>query len=173
MSPLWKEILWRQFGAAIDTLQNAIDACPEELWQARLWRESEVPLVFVEFWYSAYHTIFYLDYDFSESAEEFTPTPPFTHTAHDMYEVLPERVYTKQELLTYLEHARTKCQAKIESLADVNEPQRIRKNHPIKTVAELILYELRHVQEHAAQLNMLLGQKKDSAPGWVRQAAVR
>ena len=31
MSPLWKEILWRQFGAAIETLENALIACPEEL----------------------------------------------------------------------------------------------------------------------------------------------
>ena len=51
MSPLWREILWRQFGAAIDTLQNAIDACPEELWQARLWYESDLQPEFVEFWY--------------------------------------------------------------------------------------------------------------------------
>jgi uncharacterized damage-inducible protein DinB len=40
------------------------------------------------------------------------------------------------------------------------------------TVAELLLYTMRHVQEHAAQLNMLLGQKTGSTPGWVGQVAV-
>jgi len=32
-----------------------------------------------------------------------------------------------------------------------------------------LLYTMRHVQEHAAELNMLLGQKTGSAPGWVGQ----
>ena len=173
MSPLWKEILWHQFGAAIETLQNALNACPEELWRARLWRASEVQVEFTEFWYVAFHAIFWLDYYCSESAEEFTAPHPFTLSELEMDGVLPERVYTKQELLTYLEYARAKCCAKIESLADTNEPQRVRKNWRVKTVAELLLYNMRHVQEHAAHLNMLLGQKTDSAPGWVGQASIR
>jgi len=36
--------------------------------------------------------------------------------------------------------------------------------------AELLLYNMRHVQHHAAQLNLILRQKVDSAPGWVAQA---
>ena len=32
---------------------------------------------------------------------------------------------------------------------------------------ELLLYNMRHVQHHAAQLNMLLRQATDSAPDWV------
>jgi hypothetical protein len=28
---------------------------------------------------------------------------------------------------------------------------------------------MRHVQEHAAHLSMLLGQQSDAAPGWVGQ----
>jgi hypothetical protein len=172
MSPLWKEILWHQFGAAIETLQNALNACTEELWQARLWREAEVQPEFVEFWYIAYHAIFWLDYYCSESADGFTVPPPFTLSEFESG-MLPQRVYTKQELQTYLEYARTKCHARIESLADENEPQRVRTNWRVKTLAELLLYNMRHVQEHAAQLNMLLGQNTDSAPGWVGQVTIR
>jgi DinB superfamily len=172
MSPLWKEILWHQFGAAIETLENVLNACPEELWQARLWREQEVQPEFTEFWYVAYHVIFWLDYYSSESASEFTVPPPFTLSELEMDGVLPERVYTKQELQAYLEYARAKCRAKIESLADENEPQRVRNNWRVKTVAELLLYSMRHVQEHAAHLSMLLGQKTDSAPGWVSQVTI-
>jgi len=172
MNPFWNEILWHQFGAAIETLENALNACPEELWQARLWREAGTPPEFVEFWYIAYHTIFWLDYYCSESADGFTVPPPFTLSELEMG-AEPERVYTKQELQTYLETARAKCQAKIEGLADENELQRVRNNWRIKTVAELLLYNMRHVQEHAAQLSMLLGQKTDSAPGWVGQVAIR
>jgi uncharacterized damage-inducible protein DinB len=32
---------------------------------------------------------------------------------------------------------------------------------------ELLLYNMRHVQHHAAQLNMLLRQTTNSAPRWV------
>jgi hypothetical protein len=173
MSLLWKEILWHQFGAAIETLQNALNACPEELWQARLWRGSEGHSEFTEFWYVAFHTIFWLDYYCSESADGFTAPPPFTLSELEMDGMLPERVYTKEELQTYLEYARAKSRAKIESLADENEPQRVRNNWRVKTVAELLLYNMRHIQEHAAHLNMLLGQKTDSAPGWVGQVTIR
>lgn len=38
------------------------------------------------------------------------------------------------------------------------------------TRAELLLYDLRHVQHHAAQLNPILRQAVDAAPGWVARA---
>lgn len=173
MNPFWKETLWYQFGAAIETLQNALTVCPDELWQIHLWREPNGRPEFTEFWYVAYHAIFWLDYYCSESAEEFTPPPPFTTSEFDMDGAVPERVYTKQELLTYLEYASAKCHAKIESINVETEPQRVRENWRVKTVVELMLYTMRHVQEHAAHLSMLLGQKTDSAPGWVGQVTIR
>ena len=33
--------------------------------------------------------------------------------------------------------------------------------------AEVVIYNLRHVQHHVAQLNLLLRQRIDSAPQWV------
>jgi hypothetical protein len=173
MDDTWKTIVWHQFGAAIETLENALNACPQELWQARLWDEPVLRPEFAEFWYIAYHTVFWLDYYCSDSAEGFRVPAPFTVSELEMDAVLPDRLYTKQELQTYLEYARAKCRAKIESLADENEPQQVRENWRVKTVAELLLYNMRHVQEHAAQLSMLLGQKTGSAPGWVGQVAVR
>jgi hypothetical protein len=38
------------------------------------------------------------------------------------------------------------------------------------TFAALLLYNMRHVQEHAAQLSMLLGQKTGWSPGWITGA---
>ena len=35
---------------------------------------------------------------------------------------------------------------------------------------EVVLYHLRHVQHHAAQLNLLLRQSVEDAPLWVRRA---
>jgi len=72
MNALWKNIVWRQFGAAIDTLENAILACPDDLWADRSKRH--------EFWYMAYHTLFWLDFYLSETAEDFAPPAPFSGT---------------------------------------------------------------------------------------------
>jgi hypothetical protein len=163
----WNKIIWNQFGAAIDMLDNAIEACPDDIWQARLF--SDKPAEFAEFWYVAYHALFWLDFYLSESAEDFKPPTPFTLSEFDGG-LLPERVYTKDELRGYLMYGRTKCHTRLKELTDTVTPQRVRPNWRIESVAELHLYNLRHVQEHAAQLNLFLGQKTGSAPGWVGKA---
>jgi hypothetical protein len=157
-----RQALWGQFGAAIAMLENAMVACPDGLWGDR----SKQP----EFWYLAYHTLFFLDFYLADSPEGFAPPPPFTLDELDPAGVLPERVYTKQELLAYLAHGRAKCRAFIEGLTDeaARAPQRFR---PFEgSVLELLYYNLRHVQHHAAQLNLILRQQTDSAPRWVSQA---
>lgn len=94
MDSEWKEIIWQQFCAAIDMLENAMQACSEELWKDRS--------VHPEFWYVSYHTLFWLDLQLSDSADRFVPSPPFTLSELDPKGLLPERVYTKNELQTYL-----------------------------------------------------------------------
>ena len=155
-------ILWPQLGAAIDMLENAMDACPEELWADR----SQQP----EFWYLVFHTLFFLDYYLAESPAGFAPPAPFTLDELDPAGVLPERPYTKDELRAYLAHGRAKCRAVVAALDD--ETARQRRTFPSGdfSVAELMLCNLRHVQHHTAQLNLILRQRTDSAPGWVRRA---
>ena len=51
-----KAVTWGQFGAAIDMLGDALSACPDELWQTRLYVERAGPAGFAEFW-SAQHGI--------------------------------------------------------------------------------------------------------------------
>lgn len=157
----WNEALWRQLGAAIDMLENAIVACPEELWLDPERRP----------WHLAYHTLFFLDLYLSGTTEGFAPPPPFTLSELDPAGVLPEREYTKAELLAYLDHGRRKCRA---TLAALDEDTAARPAAfpwlPGFTVGELHLCSLRHVQHGAAQLNLLLRQRVDDAPAWVKQA---
>ena len=61
MDSLWRTILWKQFGAAIDMLDNALVACPDALWRQPVWHDPSVPSQRVEFWYVAYHALFWLD----------------------------------------------------------------------------------------------------------------
>ena len=52
-------------------------ACPDELWRVRLWDDAELPGA-AEFWYIAYHTLFWLDLYLSGAVEGFAPPAPFT-----------------------------------------------------------------------------------------------
>ena len=84
-------------------------------------------------------------------------------------EVLP-RTYTRNELLGYLEACRRKCQATLASLSTEQAQRLCRFPWGELPYAELQLYSLRHVQEHAAQLHLFLGQQAGKATRWVPQA---
>jgi len=119
---------------------------------------------FPSFWYVVYHALFWLDLYLSGAEEGFTPPAPFTLIEQDEDGPLPERPYTKDELQTYLDYSRKKCQATIEALTDEAAQRHCRFAWGEVSFAELRLYNMRHVQEHASQLNMMLGQKVGSAP---------
>jgi hypothetical protein len=156
-----KTIIWQQFGASIDMFENAMIACPEALWGDR----SQRP----EFWYVVFHTLFYLDLYLSDSDVGFSPPAPFTLDELDERGLLPERVYTKEELQKYLEHGREKCRATIASMTEERANRRCGFDWLDISVAEVLLYNMRHVQHHVGQLNLILRQKADSAPRWVRK----
>ncbi len=154
-----KPLLWQQFGAAIDMLENAIVACPDQVWATEDW--------WFDFWYNAFHTVFFLDLNASDSLDSFVPTEPFGLTELDPSGLLPERVFTRTELLTYLELAKTKWKQRIANL----EPERaVTFNGHEFTQLEMLLHSLRHVQHHVGQLNQLLRQRSDDAPRWVARA---
>ncbi|HEX6040624.1 DinB family protein [Longimicrobium sp.] len=161
--PLMPDSLWNQLGAAIDMLRNAILACPDALWGDR----ARQP----EFWYVAYHTIFFLDYYTSPTADGFVPPKPFGLEELDPAGVLPERVFTKDELLGYLEHGREQCRRIIESLTDESAAEVRRFNRQDWTVLEWLVNSMRHVQHHTAQLHLILRQQTDSAPGWIARTS--
>ena len=170
MEAVWTNIIWLQYGAAIDMLENAIRACPDELWsdpsKPPAWISKSVP----GFWYGAYHTLFFLDYDLCESEKEFAPPAPFTLDELDPAGLLPERPFTKEELLAYLAYGREKCRRAIEALTDDSARERCAFERRNMSVAELLLYNMRHVQHHVGQLNLMLRQTVDDAPRWVSQA---
>jgi hypothetical protein len=162
-----RRIVWQQFGAAIDDLGNSIAACPDELWRARLWDHPGERPEFSEFWYIAYHALFWVDLYLTGAEEGFAPRPPFALIEQDEDGPIPERPYTKDELLAYLRDCRKKCQATIEAMADKEAERRCRFGWGEISFAELLLYTMRHVAGHAAQLNLLLGQHSVPVRSWV------
>lgn len=80
--------------------------------------------------------------------------------------MLPERVYTKDELLTYLEFGREKARTVIAGLTE----EKAWAPRLEGSFLEQLLYILRHVQHHAAQLNLILRRETGSATRWVKKA---
>src|SRR5919202_2898196 len=179
MDTSWSTALWRQFGAAIDMLENALVACPAALWTQRLWRgppPPEFPPQFAEFWYVTFHALVWLDlYLAGVPEEEYAPPAPFAQGELDSVEALPARPYTKEELRAYLASTRQNCHATLVALTDEQARRPVAypwsRGQPI-TFLELLLYTLRHVQEHAAQLSLFLGQHAppDADLDWVARA---
>lgn len=159
MEETFKESLWKQFGASIDMLENAISMCPADFWDTEK-----------KFWYNAYHCLFWLDYFLTLDPSKFTPPKPFTLSEFDPSGVMPERPYTKDELLSYLQASREKCRRLIAGLTiDEIVNRRWINEYRNYSVFEILLYNMRHVQHHSAQLNLLLRQNFNGAPKWVWQ----
>jgi hypothetical protein len=165
-----KTSIWQQFGASIDFLGDTVSACPDELWRASLWQTFDKPPELAQFWYVAYHTLFWIDLYLTGTEDGFLPPPPFLLIDQWDGGPIPERVYTKAELLAYLADCRAKCWATIDALTDEAAQRICRFSWGECSFFELLIYNQRHVHGHASQLNMLLGQNGISSPDYVCQA---
>jgi hypothetical protein len=172
MTIIDNDMLWCQFGATIDMLGEALRDCPDELWEKRLWedqRDQWVAAGFSAFWYLGYHALFWLDLYLTGAEEGFAPPEPFDLVEMEAGEALP-RTYTREELLRYLEYCRRKCQETIAALSMEQASRLCKFAWGELPYAELQLYNLRHVQEHGAQLRMFLGQQAGKSTRWVSKA---
>ncbi len=166
METAWNKMLWDQLGASIEMLDNAMNACPDDLWSDSSKPPAWNPSGIVGFWYLAYHTLFFLDLQLSGSPEGFAPPPPFDVRELDPEGLLPVRPYTKPELGNY---CREKCHSILTNLTE-DQARRVCQYGSLDlTFSELMLYSMRHVQHHAAQLNLLLRQHTGSAPRYVKR----
>ena len=138
-----------------------------------MWQTPDTEPEFAQFWYVAYHTLFWLDLYLTGTEDGFLPPSQFTLIEQYDLGPLPERVYTKAELLAYLNDCRERCHATITALTDETAKRHCQFGWGECSFLELLIYNLRHVQGHAAQLNMLLGQQVGPQPSWVAQARSR
>jgi hypothetical protein len=161
-----KKSLWLQYGAAIDTLEDALNLCPDSLWTVALWNDDEDPR-YGQFWYIAYHTLSWTDLFLGGSFEDFKPPAPFVRGK------LPDQPYTKDQIYSYLNMVREKAHAIFEDLTDEKAYQLFVLEWIQAPYVEMQMYAMRHIQEHAAQLNLVLGEKGVTGQDWVAQARDR
>ncbi len=177
MDSLWRTLLWKQFGATIDMLDNAVLACPAALWHQPVWPDQSVSSQRTEFWYIAYHALFWLDLYLFGSEEGFAPPAPFALTEQDdAAGPLPNRAYSQEELRAYLASLRQRCRTTFATMTDERVRQPVAfpwmREGEVVSYVELQLYSMRHIQEHAAQLSLVLGNHgvPDEALDWVTRA---
>ena len=153
-----KDAIWSQFGASLKMLENAIIMCPDEHWDTAL-----------NFWYTSYHCLFWTDYYLTTEPDKFYPPTPFTLSEFDPTGKKPDRTYNKTEVLGYLEYCRQKAVQLISELTNEKLNERWINDYKNFALLEILIYNTRHIQHHAAQLNLILRQTIDSAPAWVSQ----
>lgn len=161
MSSFIQEELGKQFGAGLDMLSDSIGTCPDTIWQSD-GRFSQM----------AYHTLFFLDYYLTKEPVGFSPP---SHFSYSEFEEEPELViFSKAELLHYLNNCRSKARDFVFSLDEAQLEKRwINESRTMNfSMLEILLYNLRHVQHHVGQLNLLLRQVTLQAPEWIYRAEV-
>lgn len=160
-----REATWRQCGATIDALDAVVIACPDAIWTSQI----EEPWL----WYMAYHAAFFLDYCLAEEPESFVPPAPFSLAELDPAGVLPDRIYGRSEVRAYLAYGREKARMRI---LDPHSDW-LWRSHSYANVTgtgfEIVLYTMRHMQHHAAQIATNLRRQGVAPPRWIKHALER
>ena len=171
---LLRRALWNHFGAAIDTFRAQISLCGDPVWE----REKKIG-------YLCYHVSIFLDYYLSAPVRDFRPALPYTLADPDhlppeaIDDVLPARAYSRKEMLDWLDAVRSRCRKLILQSTDADfsapwiQPEEVDLHGLCPDLVvnysrlEILLYNLRHLQHHVGQLNLLLRQHLGQAADWL------
>lgn len=165
MSELLKQLLASQFEASLCTLAHAVERCPEELWNA--------PVAKYPFCQVAFHTLFFTDVYLGINPESLKQQPFHLANAalfgdyEQMLEREPVAVYDRPQISGYLKFCRSKANEVIavESAESLAAPAQFPRRNFSR--AELHVYNIRHIQHHAAQLILRLRLDSEIDVPWI------
>jgi hypothetical protein len=162
----FKRLIANQYEAGLCALSHCLARCPDLHWNARV---AKYPFCQV-----AFHTLFFTDYYLSRNVELFLKQP-WHQDQRDLfgdYEQLEDReptsLYTRPQLDLYSNFCRNKAaivMAKETETALSAQAQFPRKDF---SRAELHVYNIRHIQHHAAQITLRLRIDVGIDIPWVR-----
>ena len=162
-----KELLGHQYEASLGTLNLAVARCPDASWNERVakWK----------FCQAAFHTVFFADVYLHPSEDVASIKGQPFHLEHKAefrdYEEMEDRaqvlLYEKPFVLDYLQNIRRKAQETIarESADVLSGPSGFSWRKCSR--AELHIYNIRHIQHHAAQLALRLRLDTEVDIPWV------
>jgi hypothetical protein len=106
-------------------------------------------------WNVAYHALWHLDYDISGGFVRWNPPEPFGDQDGGRVKT---RVFTKQELLVYVEFCRSRARETIGRWTDkeAGTPLPVRHRFSGQSYASLLMGIPRHVPEHGSQIRQFI-----------------
>ncbi len=166
MQDLYKSLITNQYEAAFCTLHECVTRCPDEMWQA--------PVVNHPFSQSIFHTLFFADLYLGTDMDAQRQQPFHRQHAEAFadYEQLEDRIphgrYEKSFIVEYLQHCRAKARQVVaaETARQLTEPAGFAWLNT--TRAEVHVYNIRHIQHHAAQLILRLRGEAGQDMPWVK-----
>ena len=158
-----------QYHAALKMLREAIEKCPDEMW-------NDPADGFVVFWRVVYHALFFTQFYSQQDQSDFTPWSKSRTEAHFLGPVHWENnrdpkacePYTRQDMLEYWQLCDRSIDLDIDKL-DLSAPQCGFPWYKMSTLEHQIL-NIRHIQHHAAALSNRLRRAAGVNVGWVGKA---
>jgi hypothetical protein len=149
------------FKEALRLMEAALTDCPDDLWETDLWPD-EAPTVPTPHgglhgsspWFLAYHALLTLDYDLSAEFEPWEAPPPFDENTY----AFPNRMFTKAELLGYIDYCRGRVSRTLDALTEDAAAQPLPGAHRYQGMLYGVIVGRMplHVLEHAAQIRQFL-----------------
>jgi hypothetical protein len=173
MSAILARSLARNFESALRLMEAALTDCPDGLWETDLWpvdatttRLPQGGLHGSATWFLGYHALTCVDYDLGGDFEQWVPPAPFDENTY----ALPNRVFTRAELLGYVEWCRGRARQSCEALTDDMALRPLPGTHRYAGTpyGEIVAGIPLHVVEHASQIRQFLtssGVKVQPMPG--------
>jgi hypothetical protein len=168
MIETFKTLTVNQYEAALSMLKACVDGCPETAWNA--------PVANHRFSQVVFHTLYFADLYLGRDDEATFRRQRFhLHLASLFADLPPDREpfedptprsYARASLLTYLEFCRRKVSEVMatETEETLSAPERFGGEF---SRAELHVYNIRHINHHAAQLSLRLRLDSGSGVEWV------
>lgn len=161
-----RKALANQYGAALATLSACVKSCPDPAWTA--------PVASYKFCQVVFHTLFYADYYLEIDPANFkrqqfhTRNAAFFRDYEEFEDRAPQWLYERPPTLDYLGHVLAKSAQTIaaetaDSLQSACPFQRL-----ALTRLELHLYNIRHIQHHAAGLSLRLRLDQHADIPWIK-----
>ena len=149
------------FEQALRLMEAGLTDCPDDLWETDLWPD-EAPtgptphggLHGSAPWFLAYHALTTLDYDLTGEFEPWKPPRPFDDNTWSF----PNRVFTRAELLGYVDYCRARVGPMLDGLTEDAAARPLPKPHRYHGVLYGVIVggAPLHVLEHAAQIRQFL-----------------
>jgi len=152
MTATIKGLIISQLTATLETLNYCIQTCPVSDWQEA---HKDAPFSQVVF-----HTLFFTDFYLGRDSVPFKEQPFHFKNKdtfgdyEEMEDKIPEHLYEKPFCLDYLAHCISKLKATVAAETEVTLVGESGIDFRKFSRAELYVYNMRHIQHHAAQLGL-------------------